>query len=285
MLAFRFVLARASLLAALLLLPAGAQPAHAAPLGQAPPDFTLTAAAVGNTSASLRWTPRGDASAYNVYAGQLVIAPPLPTDEQVDPPAPARGNARTAHPLARAQPGTWVPVAQGVHDTATTVADLPAEGTYAFLVRAVGPDGHEVAQSNAVDVSLAEAPGDELKLDAPAPGSVRLTWAPVVGAARYALLVGAPGRPLEPDPARQALTQTAAAIGGLPIGSTWRFAVVAQDGGGNMLARTSVAEITMPPPVVFSETLGIPPFDPLAGPAAMPPPAPACAPWAIGAPC
>src|SRR5262245_48582129 len=99
---FRFVLARAALLAVLLRLPAGARPSHAAPLGQALPDFTLTAAAVGNTSAALRWTPRGDASAYNVYAGQLVVAPPVPAEEQVDPPAPARGNARTAHPLARA---------------------------------------------------------------------------------------------------------------------------------------------------------------------------------------
>src|SRR5436190_15484646 len=119
-----FALARASLLAVLLLFPSSTRPADAAPVGQAPADFTLTAAAVGNTSASLRWTPRGDASAYNVYAGQLVIAPP-PADELANPVVD-----RAPHPLARAQPGTWVPVAQGVHDTATTVAGLPAEGTY-----------------------------------------------------------------------------------------------------------------------------------------------------------
>src|SRR2546423_1316635 len=166
---FGFALARALLLAVLLLLPGSARPAAAAPGGQAPADFTLTAAAVGNTSASLRWTPRGDASAYNVYAGQLVIAPPPPADEQADPLG-----ARAPYPLARAQPGTWVPVAQGLHDTATTVTGLPAEGTYAFLVRAVGPDGQEVAQTSAVEVSLAQAPGDDLTLDTPAPGSVRL---------------------------------------------------------------------------------------------------------------
>src|SRR4051812_33765057 len=125
---FGFAIARASLLAMLLLLAGSARPADAAPVGQAPAGFTLTAAAVGNTRPSLRWTPWSDAPAYTVSAGQLVFPPPPPADEQAAPPV-----ARAPHPLARAQPGTWAPVAQGVHETATTVADLPAEGTYAFL--------------------------------------------------------------------------------------------------------------------------------------------------------
>lgn len=78
-------------------------------------------------------------------------------------------------------------------------------------------------------------------------------WAPVPGAARYALLAAPLGRLLAPDRGRAAMETTATVIDGLPPGSTWRFAVLAQDADGHVLARTPTEEVTttpaMAPPV------------------------------------
>jgi hypothetical protein len=216
---------------------------------QTPDQFTLTATAIGNTSATLGWAPRTEAVGYNVYGARTVIEGRA-TWSPMSIPAD-----HAAHPLADADPGTWVAVAQQVRDPAVTLTGLPEEGTYAFLVRAVAQDGRELAQSSVAQVSLAEAPGDDLHVEVVSLWSVRLTWEAVPGAARYALLVGNPGRPLRPDPTFQALPGTAVELAGLAPGTRWQFAVVAHDAQGGVLAESQPAEILMPPPPL----VGFPP--------------------------
>jgi hypothetical protein len=209
---------------------------------QTPDQFTLTATAVGNSSAMLSWPPRPGAAAYNVYGARTVIEAPATLSPAGPQPDPA------AHPLERADPGAWVAVAQGLRDPAVTLTALPEEGTYAFVVRAVGQDGRELAQSSVAQVSLAQAPGDDLHIEVVSPWGVRLSWEAVPGATQYALLVGSPGRPLLPDPGRQALPDTAVELAGLAPGTRWHFAVIARDAQGGVLALSQQAEILMPPP-------------------------------------
>lgn len=227
--------------------------ASAAPLAQAPAGFTVVAAAIGNASATLTWTAHPEATAYNVYAAQTVIA------------ATASDSGASAHPLARATPGSWVAVAQGVRDTTTTLADLPPEGSYAFVVRAADRSGQERAQTEPAALSLADAPGDDLTLAVQSTGSLRLAWEVVPGAPRYAVLIGAPGRPLQRDPSRAALTDTMVQLDGLTPGSSWRFAVIAEDADGHVLARSPETEITVPLPwSVGGGSPGMPPAGPWA---------------------
>src|SRR5207248_11407573 len=111
--------------------------AQATPGLQATPAFQLAATPVGNASAALRWTALSDAASYNIYGVRTMIVDPATADPAGPEVQPA------SHPLARAAAGTWIEVAKGLRDTATTVADLPREGTYAFLVRAVDAGGQE----------------------------------------------------------------------------------------------------------------------------------------------
>src|SRR5262245_39126460 len=181
------LVALAALLGAARTLPT---PAGAVRLAQAPAGFTVVAAAIGNASATLTWTAHPEATTYNVYAAQTVIA------------AAASDSGASMHPLARATPGTWVAVAQRVQNTTTTLADLPPEGSYAFVGRAADGNGQERAQTEPVALSLADAPGDDLTVTVPSTGGVRLAWEVVPGAPHYAVLVGTPGRSLQRDPNR-----------------------------------------------------------------------------------
>src|SRR4051812_3156072 len=216
---------------------------RAAPGGQAAGGFTLTATPVGNASAALQWTAVADAASYRVYGVRTLIVDPATAD-------PAGPEAHpTSHPLARADAGTWIEIARDLRDTAATLTDLPREGTFAFVVRAVDAGGREYAQTAAATVSLATAPGDDLAVEMPTFAAARLTWAAVPGAARYALLSAPAGRPLVPDRIRQGLGGTTTIVDGLPPGSTWRFAVVAQDASGRVLAQTRTEEVTTAPPL------------------------------------
>ena len=216
---------------------------RAAPDGQAAGGFNLTAAPVGNASAALQWTAAADAASYRVYGVRTMIVNPA----TADPAGPE--SHPTAHPLARADAGAWIELAKDLRDTSATLTDLPREGTYAFVVRAVDAGGREYAQTAAATVSLDTAPGDDLAVEMPTFTAARLTWEPVPGAARYALLSGPAGRPLVPDRIRQALSGTTTIVDGLPPGSTWRFAVVAQDASGRVLAQTRTEEVTTAPPM------------------------------------
>ncbi|HLH22846.1 MAG TPA: hypothetical protein VK066_10000 [Chloroflexota bacterium] len=207
--------------------------------------FPLTVAAVGNASATVSWSAQPGAASYDVYAAQTVVVDPTRAD------VPERPAGDDAHPLERVAPGTWVVVAGGVHDVTATLHDLPAEGTFALIVRAVDGNGQNVAQSAVSQVSLAGAPGTSLGLDVPAAGVVDLTWHEVPGAARYALLVGRPGQPLVADARQQPVTATGLRLSGIAPGSSLRFAIEAQDADGAILARTDSATLTMPPPSAF----------------------------------
>jgi hypothetical protein len=228
------------LLLALLMLAAGGNPT-----ALAADQLALTATAVGNTSAMLSWNAPPQAVTYTVHAGRTVLVDP--TTAMV----PERRPGLDAHPLDWEPPGTWVLVAEGLRETSVTLADLPPEGTFAFLVRALDAEGDEVAASTVATVSLDQAPGGTLTFEVPVSGTIQLTWHQVPGAARYGVLVGLPGRLLMPDPFRQALTGTTTRIDGLPPGTTWRFAVEAQDERGGVLARTQAEVLTMPPPTAF----------------------------------
>ena len=220
--------------------------ARAAPAAeQAAGQLPLTATAVGNASAALSWTPAPEAVTYTVHAGRTVIVDPAMAM------VPERRPGQDVHPLDREPPGTWVPIAEGLRETSVTLTDLPPEGTFAFLVRALDAEGDELAASTIASVSLDQAAGGTLAFEVPLSGTVQLTWHQVPGAARYAVLVGLPGRPLMSDPFRQALSGTTTRIDGLAPGATWRFAVEAQDERGGVLARTQAEELTMPPPTAF----------------------------------
>ena len=212
---------------------------------QAAGQLTLTATAVGNTSVMLSWSAAPEAVTYTVHAGRTVIVDPATAV------LPERRPGHDAHPLDREPPGTWVLVAEGLRETSVTLTDLPPEGTFAFLVRGLDADGDEMAASAVASVSLDQAAGGTLAFEVPVSGTIQLTWQQVPGAARYAVLVGLPGRPLVLDPFRQALSSTTTRIDGLAPGTTWRFAVEAQDERGGVLARTHAEELTMPPPTAF----------------------------------
>jgi hypothetical protein len=216
---------------------------RAAPGGQAAAGFNLTAAPVGNASAALQWNAQTDVASYRVYGVRTMIVDPA----TADPAGPE--SHPTTHPLARADAGTWIEIAKDLQDTSATLTDLPREGTYAFVVRAVDAGGREYAQTAAATVSLATAPGDDLAVEMPTFTAARLTWEAVPGAARYALLSAPAGRPLAPDRVRQGLSGTTTTIDGLPPSSTWRFAVVAQDASGRVLAQTRTEEVTTLPPL------------------------------------
>ncbi len=230
-------------LIALLAALAVAPPIHAAPSAQASSGFELTAAPVGNASAALRWTALPEAASYNVYGVQTVVIDPATTDPTSPEAQP------TNHPLARATPGTWVEVAKDLRTAGATLTDLPRERTLAFVVRAVDASGREYAQSAPATVVLEGAPGDDLVVDMPTFTAARLSWEPVPGATRYAVLAAPAGQPLAPDRARQALTETTTVIDGLPPGGSWRFAVLAQDADGRVLAQTRLQEVVTAPPM------------------------------------
>jgi len=235
---------RVGVVVAVLLAAAGLVPAvHADSTPAAASSLQLTAAPVGNASAALRWTALPDAASYNVYGTQTVAVDPATMD-----PASAEAQA-TNHPLARANPGTWVEVAKDLHTAGATLTDLPRERTYAFIVRAVDANGQEYSQSAPATVTLAGAPGAELQVDMPTFSAAQLSWQPVPGATRYTLLSGPAGRPLSVDRARQALTSTSTVIDGLPPGSSWQFPVVAEDSDGRVLAQTHLQQITTAPPM------------------------------------
>jgi hypothetical protein len=216
---------------------------RAAPDGQAAAGFTLTAAPVGNASAALQWNAQTDATSYRIYGVRTVVVAPATAD-------PAGPEAQpSTHPLARADAGTWVEIARDLHDTSATLTDLPREGTYAFVVRAIDAGGREYVQTAAATVSLATAPGDDLAVEMPTYTAARLTWQAVPGATRYGLLSAPAGRPLVPDRARQSFNGTTTVVDGLPAGSTWRFAVVAQDASGRVLAQTRTQDVTTLPPM------------------------------------
>jgi hypothetical protein len=216
---------------------------RAAPGGQAAGSFGLTAAPVGNASASLQWSAPTGAASYRIYGVRTMLVDPA----TVDPAAPEAHPS--THPLARAEAGAWVEIARDLRDTSATLTDLPREGTFAFVVRAVDAAGAEYAQTPPATVSLATAPGDDLAVDMPSFAAARLTWEPVPGATRYALLSAPAGRPLVPDRVRQGLSGTTTIVDGLPPGSTWRFAVVAQDASGRVLAQTRTEEVITAPPM------------------------------------
>lgn len=159
---------------------------RAAPDGQAAAGFTLTAEPVGNASAGLQWNAQTDAASYRIYGVRTVIVDPA----TADPGGPEAHP--TSHPLARADAGTWIEIARDLRDTSATLTDLPREGTYAFVVRAIDAGGREFVQTAPATVSLATAPGDDLAVDMPTFTAARLTWEAVPGAARYALLSARP---------------------------------------------------------------------------------------------
>jgi hypothetical protein len=208
-------------------------------------EFPLTAAPIGNASATVSWSAQPGAAGYNVYAAQTVVIDPATAEL---PERPASDDAR---PLEGVAAGTWAMIVRGARDTTLTLHDLPPEGTFALLVRPVDGDGQERGQSSVAQVSLAGAPGGGLTVSVPAAGMLDLTWQEVPGAARYALLVGAPGRPLVPDARQQPVSSTGLRLTGVAPGTSWRFAVEAQDAEGGTLARTDSASLIMPSPSAF----------------------------------
>ncbi|HZR97275.1 MAG TPA: hypothetical protein VFE37_01130 [Chloroflexota bacterium] len=212
---------------------------------QSAAEFPLTVAPMGNMSATLSWSPQPGAVSYNVYAAQTVVVDPATAE------LPERPATDEPHPLERVAPGTWVEVVHGAQNTTLTLRDLPAEGTFALLVRPVDGESHEQGQSSLAQVSLAGAPGGSITADVPAVGTIDLTWHEVPGAARYALLVGAPGRALVPDARQQPVSTTGLRLTGVPPGTSWRFAVEAQDADGGTLARSDSTALVMPPPSAF----------------------------------
>jgi hypothetical protein len=208
-------------------------------------EFALTATPIGNTSAALSWSAQPDAASYTVYAAQTVVIDPAVAE------LPERPAEDQPHPLERVAPGTWVALVQGVPDTTLTLRDLPPEGTFAVVVRPVTRDGQERGPSSVATVSLAGAPGGWLTVTVPAVGTIDLSWQEVPGAARYALLVGPPGHRLTTDARQQPVSGTTLRLTGVAPGTPVRFAIEAQDGEGNALARSDSASLVMPTPSMF----------------------------------